>query len=402
MHIGKPVTTSLSWVGIQDPKLRIFDIVMETKFGTTYNSYLLKASEKTALFETCKDKFTTEYIDNLQKTFDISTLDYIIINHTEPDHTGALYKLIELAPNATIVGSFLAIKYLSSILNIDFNSKVVKDGDCICLGDKTIDFITVPCLHWPDTMYSYIREDQTLITCDSFGAHYASDHIFYNELDTKQKDDYFEAFNYYYSMIMGPFKPFVLKALKRIENLEIKTICPSHGLVLNGDAIQTFITYYKEWSTPSPKTGCTILIPYVSAYGYTAQLATSISEGIAEALPNADISLYDLSYANMDEVIAQAANCDGLLLGSPTLLADTLPQIWQILTSLNPIIHGGKTAACFGSFGWSSEGTKFIMERYNQLKFKTPLEPFTVCFKPTSCDLENAKQFGHNFGKLFL
>ncbi len=393
------ITNDLYWVGVRDPKLRIFDIVMETGFGTTYNSYLLKGSEKIAIFETAKDKFSDEYLENLKTHTDLSAIDYIIVNHTEPDHTGALVHLLDAAPHAIIVGSSLAIKYLTNILNRPFNSLTVKDGDTLSLGNKTIRFMSVPMLHWPDTMYSYIEEDGILVTCDSFGAHYCCDHLLRSTLPASNDEDYLSAFNYYYSMIMGPFKPFVLKAIQKIENLSLNYICPSHGLILDASNIQTFISYYKEWSAPAPTHAPHIVIPYVSAYGYTQHLAFAIRDGVQEALPTATVSLYDLSVDSMETAAADVSACDAFLIGSPTILGDTLPQMWTLLAHLNPVIHHGKLAACFGSYGWSNEATCHLMERFKQLKLNTPLEPFTVCFKPSEEDLEQATAFGREFAR---
>lgn len=399
MNNSYTITPSLEWIGVKDPDLRIFDIIMETQYGTTYNSYLLKGSEKTAIFETAKDKFFDTYLATIQQKVDPHTIDYIIVNHTEPDHTGSLAKLLDYAPNATVVGSQLAIKYLKSITNQSFAFEIVKDGDTLSLGDKTIRFISVPFLHWPDTIYSYIEEDGVLVTCDSFGAHYCSDELFQSQLKGQAIDNYLVAFKYYYDMIMGPFKPYVLKALDKIASLPIKYICPSHGLILDQSNIDQFKHYYKTWSTEEVSSTTSVAIPYVSAYGYTASLAQAIAKGVALELPKAEVKLYDLSLENIDEVIKHVHTCDGLILGSSTILADTLPQIWTILTSLNPILHVGKTAACFGSYGWSGEATKHIMTRYKQVKLKTPLEPFSICFKPSDTDLESAIQYGREFAK---
>ena len=300
MNMSYAITPSLQWIGVRDPHLRIFDIVMETQYGTTYNSYLLKGSEKTAIFETVKDKFFDSYLEHIKNQINPETIDYIIVNHTEPDHTGALYKLLEIAPQATVVGSNLAIKYLKSIVNAPFNALVVKDGDTLSLGDKTIKFISVPFLHWPDTMFSYIEEDGILVTCDSYGAHYASDKIFQSELTEDEARDYHVAFKYYYDMIMGPFKPYVLKSLDKIKDLSLQFICPSHGLVLDKTNIEAFQNFYKEWSTPEVSNVTSIVIPYVAAYGYTEELAHAISEGVKKALPSASVKLYDLSVSSMD------------------------------------------------------------------------------------------------------
>ena len=204
------------WVGALDPKLRTFDIIMETEFGTSYNAYLLKGSEGVALFESVKDKFFESYLENLQSIISLQDIKYIVVDHTEPDHVGSVAKLLKVAPHVTVVGSLLAIKYISSMINAPFKSLVVKEGDSISLGNKTIRFLSVPQLHWPDTMYSYVEEDRLLITCDSFGAHYCDGRILRSELEAEKEDDYLSAYKYYFNMIMGPFKPFVLNALCKI------------------------------------------------------------------------------------------------------------------------------------------------------------------------------------------
>ena len=206
------ITPDFYWLGALDPSLRTFDIVMETEFGTTYNAYLLKGTEGVALFETVKDKFFDTYFDKLKTLVSLEDIKYIIVDHTEPDHAGSVAKLLPYTPHATVVGSAAAIKYMGEIINAPFKSLVVKDKDTLSLGNKTIHFLSVPQLHWPDTMYSYVEEDQLLITCDSFGAHYSDERIFKSKLDTHLEADYDSAYKYYYDMIMGPFKPFVLKA----------------------------------------------------------------------------------------------------------------------------------------------------------------------------------------------
>lgn len=394
------ITPSLYWVGALDPNLRVFDIVMETKFGTSYNSYLLQSGDTIALFETVKDKFFESYLEKIKEIVDPSRINYIIINHTEPDHTGSVAKLLEYAPLATVVGTSLAIKYVSSIVNIPFKSKVVKDGDTLTIGEKTLRFIPAPCLHWPDTMYSYIEEDKVLITCDSFGAHYSDGHVFRSKLDPSKDADYISAYKYYFDMIMGPFKPFVLAGLKKIKDLEIDFICPGHGMVLDGSNIAPHLALYKEWATPKARAVPSIIIGYVSAYGYTEALAHKVKEGIEAASCDAEVLLYNLGECDFDEVLYEVSMAKGLLIGSPTIVADTLPQVWKLLASLNPQIHKGLKAGCFGSYGWSGEAIKNITQRFEQLKLNMPLEPLTVLFKPDERKLAEAFAFGKTFAEL--
>lgn len=396
------ITEDLFWVGALDPNLRIFDIIMETKFGTSYNSYLLKGSQGIALFETVKEKFFDEHLEKIRLITNLEDINYIVVNHTEPDHAGSVEKLLEYAPNATVVGSSLAIKYLSEIINKPFNSKVVKDGETLSLGDKTLKFISAPQLHWPDTMYSYVVEDETLITCDSFGAHYCDDRILKSSIEEDKEDDYVEAYNYYFRMIMGPFKPFMLKAMDKIKDLKLNYICPGHGLVLDKSNIEKFMNLYREWCQPTKREKQSIVIPYVTAYGYTETIAQAIKKGIESANFDVDILMYDLVTADMNEVLKEINECSGLLIGSPTLLADTLPQIWTILSSLNPVIHRGLPASCFGSYGWSGEALKNITERYKQLKLNVVSEPLGIIFKASEENLETAFNFGLDFAKKVL
>lgn len=396
------ITEDLFWVGALDPNLRIFDIIMETKFGTSYNSYILKGSEGIALFETVKEKFFDEHLEKVRSIVNLEDINYVVVNHTEPDHAGSVEKILEYAPNATVVGSSLAIKYLSEIINKPFKSKIVKDGDTLSLGNKTLKFYSVPQLHWPDTMYTYVIENETLITCDSFGAHYCDGRILKSSIEEDKEDDYVEAYNYYFRMIMGPFKPFMLKAMDKIKDLKLSYICPGHGLVLDSSNIEKFMDLYREWCQPVKREKQSIVIPYVTAYGYTETIAEAIKKGIEAANFDADILMYNLVTADMNEVLKEINECSGLLLGSSTLLADTLPQIWTILSSLNPVIHRGLPVSCFGSYGWSGEALKNITERYKQLKLNIVSEPLGILFKPSEENLEAAYNFGLDFAKKVL
>ena len=172
-----PITDDVSWIGVLDPGLITFDIVMETKYGTTYNSYFINAEKKT-IIETTKDKFWPSYIDKIKQVTDPSEIEYIVLDHTEPDHSGNARNLLAVAPNATIVGSGNAIKFLRDQTGHDFKSLVVKTGDTLSLGNKTLHFINAPNLHWPDTIYTWLEEDRILFTCDSFGSHFCNEGMY--------------------------------------------------------------------------------------------------------------------------------------------------------------------------------------------------------------------------------
>lgn len=389
----------LYWTGILDPGLRVFDIIMETKFGTTYNSYLIKGSEKTALFETAKEKYMEDYLAKLKELVDINDIDYIIVDHTEPDHAGSAKYLIEENPAIKLVGSATAINFMKEICNIEFNSIVVKDGDTLSLGDKTLRFIGAQNLHWPDSMYTYIEEDKVLVTCDSFGAHYSLDAVLSSKI--VNHDDYREALRYYYDNIIGPFKPFVLKAIDKIKDLDIDMICPGHGPVLDDDPWK-IVNIYKEWSTEvNPNVRKTVVIPYVSAYGYTGILADKIEEGI-KAAGDIAVRKYDLVTDNVETVLADMYWADGILFGTPTILGEALKPIWDLTTSIFPGTHGGKIASAFGSYGWSGEGVPNIIARLKQLRMKVYGDGLRVRFKPSDAQLEDAFDFGFGFGHSVL
>ena len=395
----KQLTKDLFWVGNLDPDLRIFDIIMYTEFGTTYNSYVLRGSEKNAIFETSKAKFFDEYIEKVKEIVPVDKIDYVILDHTEPDHSGSLEKLLELNPKIKVVGSSTAINFMKEICNKDFICVPVKDGDSLSLGNKTLSFISAPNLHWPDSIYTYIAEEKALMTCDSFGSHYSSEGVTNDKIENY--GDYMKAMKYYFDNIIGPFKSYMLKAIDKISGLDIEMICPGHGPVLAEDPWK-IVNICKEWSTVvNPNTKKTVVIPYVSAYGYTETLAKKIAEGIKEA-GDIDVRLYDMVTADAGAVMGEIAFADGILFGTPTIIGEALKPIWDLTTSMFSGVHGGKIASAFGSYGWSGEGVPNIMKRLSQLKLKLYGEGFRVRFKPSEAQLADAFDFGYGFGASVL
>lgn len=387
------------WCGVQDPGLKVFDIIMHTEFGTTYNSYLVKGSEKTALFESAKNRFQEEFLKHVEEITDIGSIDYLIVDHTEPDHAGSIEKLLEMNPRLTVVGTGTAIGFLKQIVNREFYSLAVKDEDTLSLGDKTLKFMILPNLHWPDTMYTYLEEDRVLFTCDSFGSHYSFPEILRSKVT--DEEGYKRATKYYFDNIIGPFKdPYMKDALERTKDLPVDMICTGHGPVLDSH-IEEIRRWYEEWCTvKNPNTKKTVVIPYVSAYGYTASLAEKIAAGIRDS-GDIETKLYDMVTADMAEVVQQIGFADGLLLGTPTILGEALKPIWDITTSLYPVTCKGKYASAFGSYGWSGEGVPNIISRLKQLKMKVS-EGFRVRFKPGDNDMIDAFDFGYNFGCMLL
>lgn len=388
---------NIYYVGVLDKKLRVFDIIMETEYGTTYNSYLVRGTEKTVLFETVKDKFCEEHLANIKEICDPAEIDYIVVNHTEPDHTGCLKKMLEAAPNATVVGSQTALTFLDNIVNEPFPKKAVAESDVIDIGGASLHFYSVPMLHWPDTMFTYIPEMEALFSCDCFGCHYAGDEVF-NDLIT---GDFTPAYKYYFDNIIGPYRnPHMLNALNKIKDLKISFVGTGHGPVLRKD-IQGYFDMYRRWSEAPPADEPTAAIVYVSAYGYTASLASAIAEGLKQGGIK-DIKMFDLVTDTMEAAKAAINDADAILFGSPTLVGDALPPIYEAMVGLNPVIHRGKFAGAFGSYGWSGEAVHNITTRLTDLRFKQPVEGMRVRLKPTDEDLEAARNFGLEFAKAML
>ena len=385
------------WVGALDPTLRVFDIIMYSEYGTTYNSYLVKGKTKTVLFETVKAKFFEEHLEKIREVCDPATIDYIVVDHTEPDHSGSVARMLQLAPNAVVLGSQTAINFMKAIINAPFRYQVVTEKDEIDIGGMTLHFLQVPMLHWPDSMYTYIPEAKALFTCDSFGCHYSDERVFNDLIE----GDFYQAYKYYFDNIIGPYKnPHMVNALKRIEGLDIEFIGNGHGPVLRSN-IQKYIDLYKEWSAPEAKPNKSAVICYVSAYGYTKQLAECIAEGI-RANGIEDVQLFDLVYDDAAAAAAAATGADGFLLGSPTMLGDALPPLYKVLLAFNPVIHKGKFAGAFGSYAWSGEAVPNMLSRMQALKLQTPVGGYKVQLKPSDEQLAGALEYGKQFADAML
>lgn len=384
------------WTGIVDADLRVFDIIMYTEFGTTYNSYVMKTGGKTILFETAKEKFFDDYLEKLKELIDVEQIDYLVVEHTEPDHAGSVERLLDLNPGMKIIGTGCALGFLKEIVNRDFTGIPARDNMTMKIGDRTLRFLFVPNLHWPDTMYTYIEEEQILVTCDSFGSHYGFEDVLLSKVT--DWEGYMRATKYYYDNIIGPFKPFMLKALERVRQLDISMICTGHGPVID-EKIDLILNTYETWSTVvNPNEKKTVIMPYVSAYGYTKTLAEKIAEGI-RASGDIDVRTYDMVEADQGKVLEELGFADGILFGSPTIVGEALKPIWDLTTSIFAGTHGGKLASAFGSYGWSGEAVPHLIERLHQLNMKVT-DGFRVRFKPDDNQLQDAFEYGFNFGCL--
>ena len=270
------IKPNIYYTGVVDKDLEIFDIIMETKYGTTYNSYLIK-DEKTVLVDTVKDCFKDEFLSNLEKLVDIKDIDYVVIHHTEPDHAGCLKYILDINPDVEVLCTKAAKLYLGDQVNRPFKCTTVKTGDSVNIGSKTLEFIQAPFLHWADTMFTYIPEDKALFTCDAFGCHYSS-------FEPKAIDDegYLEAAKLYYDCIVKPYASYVLDAVNKVVELKLDfdTILTSHGPILSERPMEQ-VERYVAWSNEAlaETNNNELAIFYLSAYTNTLKMAEKIQEG---------------------------------------------------------------------------------------------------------------------------
>ena len=391
------ITNDVHWIGVLDKDIRTFDIVMETQYGTTYNSYFINADKK-AVVEVVKEKFFTVFEDKLRQLCNPEELAYIFINHTEPDHSGGLKKLLKIAPNATVVASNSAIMNLKEQLNMPFQYITANDGHITDLGNKKMMAFSAPNLHWPDSIYSYLQEDKVLFTCDSFGAHFCHEEMYNDKVG-----NYDDAFQYYFDVILKPFSKFFLKAIEKIEHLQMDAICTGHGPLLRFEPLQIvnktkklckdYIANYPEKNR--------ILIAFVSAYGYTKKIAEKLKEGIEKiegiAVDFCDIEKMD--WATLGEKIAKA---DAYLLGSPTINQNMLPQLYNVFALMTPLRDRGKLAAAFGAYGWSGEAKQNLISNMDNLKLNRYCESIFVKFIPSQTEEEDIVKFGELFAKKMM
>jgi flavorubredoxin len=395
-QIIKDVSPSVKWVGVLDHDIVTFDVVMETKFGTTYNSYFIDA-EKKAVVETVKEKFWETYYNKLKSITDPSEIEYIILNHAEPDHSGSLANLLKVAPKAKVVASGNAIRYLKDIFNEDFPHIIVKDGFTLDLGNKTLHFISAPNLHWPDTMYTYLADEKVLFTCDSFGAHFCHEGVF-----DDQVGDFDEAFKYYFDVILKPFSKFMLKAIDRIRTLDINTIATGHGPVLRSHW-RKYVDLSEKWSRehlalPGRQKA---YIPFVSAYHKTGVLAERIAEGLRQA-GDIDVEIADIEHASIGELDQKVAESAAIIVGSTTINQNILLPVYKLFSVINPLRDKGKPAGGFGSYGWSGESREMIKSNLKGLKLNYIGEGVFVKFTPSIDEQQQAVAYGKLIGEALL
>ncbi|TDT50953.1 FprA family A-type flavoprotein [Fonticella tunisiensis] len=382
------------WVGVRDPELRVFDIIMRTDKGTTYNSYLI-VDEKVVLIDTVKEGFSKEFISNIKSVIGDRKIDYIVVNHTEPDHSGAMKVILEEYGDAVIYGSRSALNNIKEITNRDFKGVEVKHNDELNIGRRTLKFVSAPLLHWPDTIFTYVEHDKVLFSGDVFGCHYCDDDP--SKIFNDEVGDFSHELRYYYDVIMGPFKKKVLEAIEKIKQLDIDVICTTHGPILR-EKPWKYVDLYEEWSRVVLETGKErrALVVYVSSYGYTREVAHEIAEGIKET--GAEALVYDITEHKISDLVDKLEKSKALAIGSPTINQDAVKPAWDFLSEVSPIVNRGKLAVAFGSYGWSGESVQLLTDRLKGLKFKVIEPGLKINFRPSDEEMKKARELGRQIG----
>lgn len=385
-------------VGILNPSLRVFDIVMQSPYGTSYNAYLVTGGEKTALIETVHKDYFNEFVRNIEEVLPLEKIDYLIMNHTEPDHSGSVRALLEHCPNLTVLCSGPAKKFLTAIANEDFPCRVVKEGDVLDLGGKTLSFVSAPLLHWPDTIFTWDPADRTLFTCDFLGCHFCEPTMVDTGVHTEYKAHYESELKNYFDCIFGPFKPAVLDGLAKLPP-ETELVCTSHGPCLTPATLEHVKDCYRQWATPQPRsTVKTAAVVYCSAYGCTKALAEAMARALTE--DGLQVTAHDVVFDDPAALSALVNGSDVVLLGAPTINRAAPGAIWNAVHAVDAINTRGRAAGAFGSFGWSGEAPGMLHEQLKQLKLAVPAAPFKVCFVPTEADLEAAAVWARSVAAL--
>ena len=387
------IKPGIHWIGATDPDLRVFDDLFPTRYGTTYNSYLVKGNDKVAIIDTVKRKYSEEYLAKVRELVDPADVDYYIVNHTEPDHSGSLAFMLEHSPKAVVFSSQAAKTFLGNQIHTPFESHVVKDGEILDLGGRHLRFIIAPFLHWPDTMFTLLEEDGVLFTCDAFGAHYCGTSLFADEVP-----DFSDEMKFYYDCLVRPFKDKALLAIDKVSGERIEMICPSHGPIRRKD-LEEVIANYVKWSAP-PGPEKRVVIFYLSPHGNTEKMAKAVAKGAA--LPGITTELCHIPTHTTGEIRDMMETADALIFGTPTINRDVPKPMWDTLSCLSMVKLKGTIGGVFGSYGWSGEACKIAEERLKGLNFKLPAPALRFPFTPRPEALEQCEAFGRTIAEEVL
>jgi anaerobic nitric oxide reductase flavorubredoxin len=388
--MGFKIKENITWVGKIDSELRRFHgEELSTHRGSSYNSYLVR-DKKIALIDTVWGPFKDEFVENLKKEIPLEKIDFIIANHGEADHSGALPELIRHIPHTPIYCTANGIKSFKGQYHQDWNFQVVKTGDKVTLGSKDLIFIEAQMLHWPDSMMCYLTGDNILFSNDAFGQHYAT-YLMYNDL-VDQAELYQEAIKYY-ANILTPFSALVDKKIKEIValNVPVDMICPSHGAIWRKDPLQ-IVNQYVLWANAYAENQITIA--YDTMWDGTRRMAEAIAEGITEGDQAVAVKLYNVARSDKNDVITEIFKSKAILVGSSTINKGVLSAVAGILEEIKGLRFRNKKAAAFGTYGWSGEAVKIISERLKEAGFQLLNDGIRATWNPDTESANNCIRFG--------
>ena len=393
--MGKKITDNVTWVGKVDWDLVHFHgDELSTFHGSSYNAYLIK-DEKNVLIDTVWRPYDREFVKRLKEVIDLKDIDYIVMNHNEIDHSGALPELLREIPGTPIYCTKKGEAILRGHYHQDWNYINVKTGDTLNIGKHTLTFIEAPMLHWPDTMFTYMSGDDILFSNDAFGQHYATESLF--DTAANVNDVMYEA-EKYYTNILNLYSPMVARKVKEVlgMNLPIKMIAPSHGVIWT-KYIQQIIENYQKWSTPYQENQITII--YDTMWQSTRLMGEAIAEGIRRADPSVEVKLYNVAKEDKNDVLTQMFRSKAVLVGSPTINYGYSFAIAGILEMARGLKFKGKKAAAFGSYGWSGDAPKLITKHLQEAGFDVVNDGIKCLWVPDNKAIDECRDYGEQFCK---
>lgn len=367
-----------------------FDIEFGLQNGTTYNSFLIRG-EKIALVDTSHEKIRQLYLDTLKGLINPTEIDYLIISHTEPDHSGLVKDVLQLAPEITVVASKVAIQFLEDFVHQPFKRKIVKNGDKLDLGKGHIlEFVNAPNLHWPDTIFSYDAGTQVMFTCDAFGLHYCSESTFDQDLSAIEAD-----YRFYYECLMAPNARSVISALKRMDELgEVKMIANGHGPLLSHH-VNELVNRYRTWSKAQAKAETSAVVFYISDYGYSDRLSQAIARGITKT--GVGVEMMDLKSADPQEVQEQVNRAAGIVIAMPPATNATAAA------AIGTVVAAAKSkqvVGIFESYGGDDEPIDTMRNQFRNVGLKEAFPAIRIKETPTETTYQLCEEAGTDMGQL--
>lgn len=387
------ISDHAQWVGKTDWQLTSFHgDELSTHHGSSYNSYLVR-DKKTVLIDTVWLPFDKEFVSRLREVIDLKEIDYIVMNHNEVDHSGALPELLREIPDVPIYCTKRGEAIIRGHYHQDWNFVNVKTGDTLPLGDTTLTFIEAPMLHWPDTMMCYLSGDGVLFSNDCFGQHYASESHFD---DTVKKQEVLEEAEKYYANILQPFSPLVARKVKELlgMNLKINMIAPSHGIIWRDD-VTTIVDCYAKWAASYQENIVTIL--YDTMWNSTRIMAENIAKGIRSAEPSMQVKLFNVSHHDKNDIVTSVFRSKAVLTGCPTINQGYSFAMGGIIEMLKGMKFRGKYGASFGSYGWSGEAVDRMSKDLSEAGFNVVGNGLRVLWVPDDDAIAACRKFGHDF-----